>query len=243
MWSTPDRWDPRETRRSASVIPTKTTCMISARTHARMYTHGDPKLVCSRIFIHPSARGSRRCFSHAYVSRSHVVSPLATPACNNLNSHAARRTYASRRERIARVSRKNSVCLWSQALDRSRGFANILIPRAVSPCKSEAKCFEDRIMARRKRSKCASTFTTLVTLQQCQSNQVKYTLYHDIVLSIVSTMIEIVQRSWKKELNYCNRIDWIVQKCNLLILPPIRDLETMFIYWKKNSNFKIYLFE
>lgn len=139
-------WNSWETRRSASVVPTKTARTISARTHARTPTVTQSLFAREYLFIHQ--RGARRCFSHAYVSRSRVVSPLPAPSMQQsqfarVNSTRGRRTYACRRESVSREFRGRTRCLRSQALDRSRGSANASILWATAR-KSEVKCFEGR---------------------------------------------------------------------------------------------------
>lgn len=100
----------------------------------------------------------------------------ATISIRTCKFHAGRRTSTSRRERISREFRGRTLCPWSRALDRSRGFANVLWATARKSGAKNASRIEIRIMARRKRPERALTSAILVILWQYQSNQVRYIL-------------------------------------------------------------------
>lgn len=115
--------------------------MISARMHICTHTHGDPKLVCPRIFIHPSARFAGVSLMHMYRGRVWLVlwpRQRATISIRTCKFRAGRRTYASRRER---VSQKNSASGVRHSTDLK---SSQTCRSCEQPRKSEAKRFEDR---------------------------------------------------------------------------------------------------
>lgn len=97
MWNTqPTR--SAKARRSASSLQRK-PCVYNKCTYARTPTR-DPKLVCSRIFIHPSARLAGVSLMHMYRVRWLVLQlcQRATISIRTCKFLPGRRFYASRRE-------------------------------------------------------------------------------------------------------------------------------------------------